>query len=246
MELNVFNYFKDLFSQLSSKLDTLIDSKKPEKESWKSEKLDQLGIALAKAQGEMTSADLNKSNPYFKSSYADITSIVSASRPYLSKYGLSVMQNIYEQTDGTSWLITMLLHGESDQWITSRKRIVPPKNDIQSYSSYVTYIKRISYASLIGVVSGDDDDDGEAAVATSRQAFSKGVALNTKYNPKESSFDVISKTQLEEIEYELNEYPDIAEMVLDGLKIQSLADIPASKYRASVERIREIKRARNG
>jgi hypothetical protein len=35
-------------------------------------------------------------------------------------------------------------------------------------------------------------------------------------------------------------------MVLDGLKIQALADMPKSKYMVSVERVRAIKNARNG
>jgi hypothetical protein len=48
------------------------------------------------------------------------------------------------------------------------------------------------------------------------------------------------------MEYELAQYDDIAEQVLDGLRIQSIADIPKSKYRAAITRIREIKELRNG
>lgn len=245
MELNLFAHLTSLFDKLSSKIDNLMEDKKSDPSPLRSEKLDQLGIALAKAQAEMPIAELNKSNPYFKSSYADMQSIVKASRASLTKYGLSVTQNLFDGPEGASWIETTLLHGVSDQWIVSRKRIVPAKNDIQTISSHTTYLKRMTYASLIGVVTGDEDDDGEAAVATSRDTFAKGVALNTKYNPKENVAEVITKEQLEELNYELQEYPDIAEMVLDGLKIQNLADMPKSKFMASVSRIREIKNARN-
>jgi hypothetical protein len=134
----------------------------------------------------------------------------------------------------------------SGQWKLSKFRMVPPKNDVQAISSYCTYVKRMCYASLIGVVTGDEDDDGEVATATTRETMAKGVALNTKYNPKEINPEVVSADQLAELEYELAEHSDIAEQVLEGLKIQSIADMPKIKYHVALKRIREIKLLRNG
>src|SRR6266850_4667884 len=191
-----------------------------------------LAIALAKAQGEMPIAGLNKQNPYFKSRYADLTSVVTAARPALAKHGLSVVQNILRNDEGQSVLHTILLHS-SGQFIESRMLINPPKPDIQTVSSFTTYLKRMAYASLVGVVTGEEDDDGEIAVSESRETFAKGTALNTKYNPKEQSYETITAEQREELEYELAEYPDIAELVLNGLKLQSIADMPKNKYHAS-------------
>ena len=140
--------------------------------------IDQLATALAKAQGEMAVAGKNQKNPFFKSTYADFEAIINASRPALSKYGLSVVQPPFisesptstpEQSNsqiGNSYLVTMLMHS-SGQWIKSIARHNPPKNDIQSLSSYNTYLKRMCYTSLIGVATGDDDD-GEAAVSHTR------------------------------------------------------------------------------
>ena len=81
---------------------------------------------------------------------------------------------------------------------------------------------------------------------SNREVIAKGTSLNTKYNPREQSYEPITKEQLEELEYELASWEDIAELVLDGLHIQSLSDMPKSKYLASITRIREIKRAREG
>jgi len=244
MELNLFKYISDAFHELSEKIDSLVESKNVKPAPSRSPEINELAAALAKAQAQIKIADLNKSNPYFKSSYADLQSIVTASRPGLTANGLSITQQIIDDNEG-SWLITTLWH-TSGQWVQSKRRIVPAKNDIQTISSHTTYLKRICYASLIGVVSGDEDDDGEAAVATSRETFAKGTALNTKYNPKENVQEVVTKEQLEELEYELSQYPDVAEMVLDGLKIQNLADMPKSKFMPSIQRIREIKNLRNG
>lgn len=236
---------QDMLNKLSESITGMFQSKNVQPEPNQSVEIKDLAGALAKAQAEMPVANLNKTNPYFKSAYADMHSIVAASRPALTKNGLSVTQAIIHADDGSSILYTTLRH-VTGQWLQSKVRIVPPKNDIQTISSYTTYMKRMCYASLIGVVTGDEDDDGETAVATSREVFAKGTALNTKYNPKEEIAEVVSKDQLAELEYELAEYPDICEMVLDGLKIQSLADVPRSKFRASIERIRSIKNARNG
>jgi hypothetical protein len=199
--------------------------------------------SLAKAQSEIRLAHRDSENPYFKSKYANLGSFMDASRPYLAKNGLSVNWRQEITPDGQSIVVCTLAHA-TGQYIESRHRVIPPKNDIQSIGSYMTYIRRHSYVAVCGLA--DTDDDGEAAVAESRDTFARGTALNTKYSPKEESHQTISKDQIEEMEYELSEYPDIAEMVLEGLKIQSIADIPKSKYRASITRIRDIKNARNG
>lgn len=128
-----------------------------------SDQIDQLATALAKAQAEFSIAGLNQKNPFFKSNYADFESIVAASRPALSKYGLSVIQSPFVCEDGNSYLITVLMHN-SGQWIKSKAKHNPLKADIQSLSSYNTSLKRMCYASLIGVVAADVDDDGEAAM----------------------------------------------------------------------------------
>ncbi len=224
-------------------LEARLDALKPSSQN-RSPNLQDLFAALAKAQADMHTAGLNSENPYFKSNYADLAEIVKASRPCLTKNGLSVIQQILPNDDGQNILHTILCHS-SGQWIESRMRILPAKPDVQSLASYITYIRRYAYAALVGVVASNEDDDAERAVATERQTMAKGVALNTKYNPREESYESLTKEQLEEMEYELSEYPDLAEMVLESLKIQSLADCPKSKYSAAMKRIREIKIARN-
>jgi hypothetical protein len=209
----------------------------------RSDEIHELATALAKAQGEMQTAGLKSENPYFKSKYADLAEIVRVSRPALTKNGLSVIQQILPNIDGQNILHTILTHS-SGQWIESQMRILPSKPDVQSLASYITYIRRYSYAALCGIVASHEDDDAEVAVATERDTFAKGVALNTKYNPREESYESITKEQLQEAELELENCPDICEQVLEGLKIQSLADMPKSKYSVAMKRIREIKMAR--
>ena len=216
---------------------------KPEKEPTRSYQINELMAALAKAQSEMDIAGLHNENPYFKSKYADLATIVRASRPALTKNGLAVVQQILPNDDGQSLLHTILGHS-SGQFIETRMRIVPAKNDIQTLGSYITYLRRYSYASIVGCVTGNEDDDGEVAMVESRQIMAKGPSI--KYNPKQSSFETVTKEQIDELEYELQEYPDLAEEIMDKMHIQSLADMPKDKWSVSLKRIREIKKARNG
>lgn len=232
----------DAINQLSAKIDL---RPKVIPSPTRSEQLNELFAALAKAQAEMRIAGLNNENPYFKNKYADLTDIVNASRFALTRHGLAVIQQVVQNEDGANVLNTMLTH-PSGQWISSTMRILPIKNDIQSFASYMSYLKRYAYAALVGVVTGDEDDDGEKAVSESRETYAKGTALNTKYNPKINSLETVTKEQIDMLEEELAEYDDIAGQVLDGLKIQSIADMPKQKFSAAITRIREIKNARNG
>lgn len=207
--------------------------------------IDQLASALAKAQGSFKVAGAGSINPYFKNKYETLTDVVEASRESLAANGLAVIQRLEPNEDGQLLLYTMLTHS-SGQWISSVVRIVPSKSDVQSFASYVIYMRRQAYAALVGVVAHAEDDDAELAVHADRAVVAKGVALNTKYNPKEQPYETITKEQLDELEYELAEYPDIGEQILEGLKLQSLADMPRSKFMISARRIREIKNLRNG
>lgn len=125
-----------------------------------SDQIAELATALAKAQAEFTTAKKDKDNPFFKSKYADFESVVAATRPALTKHGLSVVQNVYH-SDNHTYLITLLLHA-SGQWIKSKAQHNPAKTDVQSLASYNTYLKRMCYASMVGAVTGENDDDGNA------------------------------------------------------------------------------------
>jgi len=126
-----------------------------------SENINELAAALAKAQAEIKTAGKGKENPFFKSSYADLAAIREACVEALSKHSLAVTQTT-DFDDGRTWLVTTLMHS-SGQWIDGRYPLKPVKDDPQGMGSAVTYAKRYALAAMVGVVSVDEDDDGEAA-----------------------------------------------------------------------------------
>lgn len=126
-----------------------------------SEQIGAFAEALAKAQGEIKTAGRGKENPFFKSSYADLAAIRDACVSALSKNGIAYVQ--MTQFDGDSrWLETTLMHS-SGQWMRGKYPLRPVKDDPQGLGSAITYAKRYALAAAVGVVSVDEDDDGEAA-----------------------------------------------------------------------------------
>jgi hypothetical protein len=208
----------------------------------------ELAGAFAKAQGEFHVAGENAKERWFNTDYADFESVVAATRPYLSKYGLSVEQPIMDNLDGQSFLYTMLLH-QSGQFIKSKRRLVAPKSDIQTLNSYTIALRRATYNALLGIASRKEDDDGHAAMDHTRQEFIKGTSLNAEANNPvsfKSSPDLISRHQLEELEYELAAWPDIAQNLMENYRVKDLADLKEQDYRAVITRAREIINIRKG
>lgn len=127
---------------------------------YQSENLGELAKALAAAQGEMNAASKDATNPHFKTRYADLASIMDACRGPLAKHGLSVTQLPGRDEAGHVTLTTTLMHA-SGQYIGSTIGVRPAQENPQVVGSILTYLRRYTLASVVGVVS--DDDDGEAA-----------------------------------------------------------------------------------
>jgi len=128
--------------------------------SFEDQPLDQLAIALVKAQGEFTAIPKDSTNPFFKSKYAGLPQVIETASPILAKHGLAVSQHIGYELDNDT-LETWLLH-TSGQYLVSRMRLLLTKQDSQGQGSAITYARRYSYMAILGLVA-DDDDDGNAA-----------------------------------------------------------------------------------
>jgi hypothetical protein len=125
-----------------------------------SPELDQLATALALAQGSIQPAIRDRTNPAFKSSYADLASTWDACRVALSTNGLAVSQHPGRLEDGSVTVTTMLLH-RSGQHISSMCSALPRDASPASVGSVVTYLRRYGLAAAVGV--SPEDDDGQAA-----------------------------------------------------------------------------------
>lgn len=144
----------------------------------RSESIAKIAAALVKAQKNMGAAAKDSKNPYFKSSYADLSAVIDAAVPVLNAEGIAVLQNptvVHTATGAKSVLETMLLH-ESGEFLGSQIEIVTAKdNDPQAYGSAVSYARRYGLQSTITLKA--EDDDGESAMK--RTTLTKPVEVKT-------------------------------------------------------------------
>lgn len=122
-----------------------------------------LAAALAKAQGQMTHASKDATNPHFKTRYADLAAVWSAIREPLAANGLSVIQQV-TQAEGMVGVRSILAHA-SGEWVSSDLQMPVAQKTPQGYGSALTYARRYSLAALVGIA--QDDDDGEAGTRPS-------------------------------------------------------------------------------
>lgn len=132
------------------------------KSEWKSDQIDKLAGALAKAQSEIRGAAKKSTNPFFKSSYADLHTVIESCMPQLSKNGVSVIQGTDFEIDNTGnghYYVTTTLAHSSGQWMKSKCRlIIGGKKDIQALGGAITYGRRYGLSAMAGI--GQFDDDG--------------------------------------------------------------------------------------
>jgi hypothetical protein len=112
--------------------------------------------ALAKAQGAIENAPLNRTNPHFRSRYADLAAIRDAVIPALSANGIAVSQ-ILDVREFGPVVVTRLMFG--DEAIESVCPIaVGQTYKPQEFGSAVTYARRYSLAAICCIAAEEDDD----------------------------------------------------------------------------------------
>lgn len=125
-----------------------------------SEQINDLYKSLTKAQSEFKKIPFDKTNPHFKSKYASLQATQEMIRSIMGLNGLALIQSV-ESRDNKYCIETRLIHS-SGQFISSSFDLIISQNNMQGLGSAITYAKRYAAQALLGI-SGDDDDDGNAA-----------------------------------------------------------------------------------
>lgn len=124
----------------------------------KSESIKNIAQALIVFHVKVDTIKKDAKNPFFKSTYASLTNILDAINEPLIESGLAISQF----PTGADGLTTILIHGESGEWISSTYEMRPVKDDPQGRGSCITYQRRYALASVLSL-NIDEDDDGNKA-----------------------------------------------------------------------------------
>ena len=114
-------------------------------------KTESINTKLFNLQQEIGTVSKDAKNPFYKSRYFDINSLIKQLQPLLKKHRLLLLQPIEEDmvysklicVDGTGGVISALK--------------LPEMNDPQKLGSCITYYRRYTLASLLGLQAVDDD-----------------------------------------------------------------------------------------
>jgi hypothetical protein len=121
-----------------------------------------LFLGLIKFQTKVKPIPKNKVNPFYNSRYAELSTVIDVCLPALNDSGLAVVQimKILPES-GDNFLVTILCH-ESGETLES-SILLPRISDAQKLTGAITYLRRTSYLSILGLVA-DDDMDGNDLV----------------------------------------------------------------------------------
>jgi hypothetical protein len=199
------------FKKLEDLIQELAKNKIVQPEANQSESIKNISEALSLAQKDFKPAYKNMRGSFVE--FADLASCLKAIKSALGEYGLSISQPIMED-EGGIYLHTIIRHA-SGEWIKSKIRIVPPTDgDLRKLCSQITYLRRYSISSMIGITGSDEDDDGELAVKDRDDSYSAGTALKEQVK-NGSGYDnsgvilTISQDQLDELNKELQGWPNL-------------------------------------
>jgi hypothetical protein len=118
---------------------------------------------LFNLQQEIGTISKDASNPFYKSKYFDINSLIKQLQPLFEKHRLLLIQPIEEDCvyskiiciDGTGGVISALK--------------LPEINDPQKLGSAITYYRRYTLASLLGLQAVDDDANVASGVTEEKK-----------------------------------------------------------------------------
>lgn len=144
------------------------------------EQIQKLFEAWSKYLAVVTNPVKDKDNPFFRSKYSDLASVLDATRKVLAENGLGVMQwPEYINGDGVH-LHTMVTHSAGGAIVfPSLNTPMTGKVDSQQIGSVTTYSRRCALNAVL-FVAGDPDDDGNTASG-------KGTVTSTKKSAKASA-----------------------------------------------------------
>lgn len=154
-----------------------------------------LAAALAKAQPLIEGASKDKTNPHFKSKYADLASVAEAIAGPIAANGLSYVQTSHDREHAAA-IETLILH-TSGEWLGCGVVAVPvSKGDAQGFGSALTYARRYSLSAAFGVV--PEDDDGNAAARAKPHAAERQGDGNSKVTGIATSEDAYKALAMDE------------------------------------------------
>lgn len=122
--------------------------------------MNKIAAAFVKAKRAFGPALKDKTNPAFRSKYADLGACIDAVEDALLDNGIAFIQETFEDSTGVT-VETVFLHDSGESIRCGKLHVPASKQDPQGYGSALTYARRYSLCAACGIA--PEDDDGNAA-----------------------------------------------------------------------------------
>ena len=141
-------------------------------------------IKLFNLQQEIGTISKDAKNPFYKSKYFDINSLIKQLQPLLKKHKLLLLQPIEEDM-----VVSKLICIDGTGGVISALKL-PEIADPQKLGSCITYYRRYTLASLLGLQAVDDDANVASGVTEEQkqQLLRKWLNQNTPEYSKAIEF----------------------------------------------------------
>lgn len=185
-----------------------------------SETIGKLALALSKAQNEFNKAIADSKNPFYKSKYADLSTVINATRESLFLNEIALIQLVSGDQNSVS-VTTKLIHS-SGEWIDSTIKGKPAKQDCQQQGAVITYLRRYAQAAILNISQLDDD-------------FESGMMRNKEKNiaVSESELHILDK-----LIKELSE-PSVIQNMYKAYNIKIINELPKKHFNEAVKALKK-------
>ena len=164
---------------------------------YQSENITELAKALLNVQRTVQPIARDAENPFTKSWYASLNSVMDACRDALIENGIWLCQYpVPVEQPNSIGLVTKLTHAESGQWQSSLAVVPLPKADPQGMGSAITYARRYALTAMLGMVTEDDDGEGARTgrKSSTRPKLPVNIPESRKASPRDPSIKNNSST----------------------------------------------------
>lgn len=143
--------------------------------------------ALVAASCEFEPIEKDRVNPFLKSKYATLDSVLKSVEPALLRHGLKLVQAVDIHESGAPVLKTTLYH-ESGQSISSSYPLIL-NDDPQKFGAAITYARRYSVCAALNITA-DQDDDAQSAKPATKAGSSTPAVLPVSGKRQQAMSDV--------------------------------------------------------
>ena len=141
--------------------------------------------ALLEVQKELKNPKFDSVNPHFRSKYASLAEVLATVKPVLNKNGLVLLQ-LLNCDNKVVTINTKILHVESGEELNCGTIALPipdrGDNLVQAMGAVITYLRRYSILTALGVVGEEDDDAESITTPNTSEAKQRAIAIDSFRN----------------------------------------------------------------